>query len=252
MYIYKTTNLINGKIYVGKKESDFDPSYLGSGLLINKAILKYGIENFIVEQIDDSESVEDLNKKEKFWISELCAQDIAIGYNICEGGEGGDTFSNNPNKEEIRKKHSLANKGRIHTEEARKNMSNARLGWVPTDETRKRMSASQKGNSNKKNKTVSSEGRANIAKGKIGQKCTEETRLKMSAAHKGRIITDEHRQKISASKKGTCITDEHKLKLKEAWKNRKPMSEETKQKIANSRLGKKRGPYKKITDDENI
>jgi len=37
MYIYKTTNLINGKIYVGQTTIE-DPNYLGSGLLIMKAI----------------------------------------------------------------------------------------------------------------------------------------------------------------------------------------------------------------------
>jgi len=49
-YIYKITNLINKKIYIGKHISTtFDPDYFGSGRNINKAIEKYGIENFKIE-----------------------------------------------------------------------------------------------------------------------------------------------------------------------------------------------------------
>lgn len=48
-YIYKTTNLINNKIYIGQhkvKEEKIDNSYYGSGKLIIQAIKKYGKENF--------------------------------------------------------------------------------------------------------------------------------------------------------------------------------------------------------------
>ena len=45
MIVYKTTNLINGKIYVGKYEGNRE-NYLGSGYILKKAIKKYGRENF--------------------------------------------------------------------------------------------------------------------------------------------------------------------------------------------------------------
>jgi hypothetical protein len=45
MIIYKTTNLTNGKIYVGKDRNN-DPNYLGSGTLILRAIKKHGRKNF--------------------------------------------------------------------------------------------------------------------------------------------------------------------------------------------------------------
>ena len=45
MIIYKTINLKNGKFYIGKDLHN-DPSYLGSGILLKKAIEKYGRENF--------------------------------------------------------------------------------------------------------------------------------------------------------------------------------------------------------------
>ena len=52
-YIYKTTNLINGKIYIGKRQKqEFDKYYLGSGIYLKKAIEKYGKENFSCEIID--------------------------------------------------------------------------------------------------------------------------------------------------------------------------------------------------------
>ena len=45
-YIYLTTNLINGKKYIGKHYGEINDSYLGSGILIKKAIKKYGSNNF--------------------------------------------------------------------------------------------------------------------------------------------------------------------------------------------------------------
>lgn len=45
--MYKTTNLVNGKIYIGKHITE-DPNdrYLGSGHLFYKAVRKYGVKNF--------------------------------------------------------------------------------------------------------------------------------------------------------------------------------------------------------------
>lgn len=58
-YIYKITNLINGKSYIGKKkhkESDtpLEESYMGSGRLIKEAIAKYGKDNFKKEIIEEN------------------------------------------------------------------------------------------------------------------------------------------------------------------------------------------------------
>lgn len=89
-YIYKTTNNLNGKIYIGKKHSTiFDPTYLGSGIIVNESIAKNGKENFTVELIEWCESIDELNEREKFWISALKSQDPSIGYNIAPGGDGG-------------------------------------------------------------------------------------------------------------------------------------------------------------------
>jgi len=104
MIIYKTTNLINGKFYVGKDERN-KPDYLGSGINLNRAIKKYGIENFIKETIEVCSTKEELNEREKYWIKETKSQEI--GYNIAEGGSGGNTYT-----EETRQRISKKFKGR--------------------------------------------------------------------------------------------------------------------------------------------
>ncbi|HRW22136.1 MAG TPA: GIY-YIG nuclease family protein [Bacteroidales bacterium] len=87
MIIYKTTNLVNGKIYIGKSTKN-DPNYLGSGRILLKAIAKYGKEKFTKEIIDTAKTFEELNEKEKFWIKKMNSQNHTIGYNILSGGEG--------------------------------------------------------------------------------------------------------------------------------------------------------------------
>lgn len=93
MVIYKTINLINGKIYIGQ-DSKNDPSYFGSGLILGKSIEKYGIKNFKKEIIEVCKTKQELNIREVFWIDKFKSTDKSIGYNISKGGSGGDTFSN--------------------------------------------------------------------------------------------------------------------------------------------------------------
>lgn len=90
MQIYKTTNLINGKIYIGQNRTCV-PSYLGSGKLITEAILKYGRENFEKTILEECQTIEQINERERYWISYYNSTDRKIGYNISPGGE---TFGN--------------------------------------------------------------------------------------------------------------------------------------------------------------
>lgn len=124
MVIYKTTNLVNGKIYIGQ-DSKNNPEYLGSGTLVRLAIKKYGKENFEKEILEECDNLEILNEREIFWIKELNSIDKIIGYNIHEGGSGGDNFKNNPNLEVIRKKMSLGKKGKKLTDEHKESIANA-------------------------------------------------------------------------------------------------------------------------------
>ena len=108
MQIYKITNLINNKIYIGK-DTTSDSNYFGSGLLIKRAISKYGINNFIKEVIDETDDYLELSKKEIYWISEYDSTKRDIGYNISSGGDGGDTLSNHPELDLIKEKISKNN-----------------------------------------------------------------------------------------------------------------------------------------------
>ena len=87
--IYKTTNLVNGNIYIGKHKTD-DPNddYLGSGKLINRAIEKHGRENFKKEILYVFDTEEEMNTKE----AELVTEEFVSSngnYNLCPGGHGG-------------------------------------------------------------------------------------------------------------------------------------------------------------------
>lgn len=91
-FIYMTHNLVNGKRYIGKRKYDAAGKwvdYLGSGILLSRAIEKYGRENFRREIIDTTASSEELSEKEKFWIGYYDAAKNDDFYNIALGGNGG-------------------------------------------------------------------------------------------------------------------------------------------------------------------
>ena len=91
MIIYKTTNLINGKIYIGKDKINKD-RYFGSGTILKNAIKKYKKKNFKKEILEHCDNEDHLNEREKYWIKKLKSQDRNIGYNIDGGGHGGDVY----------------------------------------------------------------------------------------------------------------------------------------------------------------
>jgi hypothetical protein len=87
MIIYKTINLINGKFYIGK-DSNNNPNYLGSGIILKNAIKKHGKENFEKITLQKCASRKELNEREIYWIKKLNATNKKIGYNLAPGGEG--------------------------------------------------------------------------------------------------------------------------------------------------------------------
>lgn len=90
-YIYKITNLLNNKIYIGKHSTDnLEDGYMGSGVVLKKAKEKYGIDNFTKEIVAITDNKDDLNQLEKLYISMFNSTDKNVGYNIAPGGEGFD------------------------------------------------------------------------------------------------------------------------------------------------------------------
>lgn len=92
--IYQITNQINQKIYIGKHETyNVDDNYFGSGKLIQAAIRKYGIENFVKTILFELQNREEMNLLEKAVVtSEFCAREDV--YNINVGGDGGWSYIN--------------------------------------------------------------------------------------------------------------------------------------------------------------
>lgn len=88
-YIYLTTNLINGKKYIGQHNGSIKDDYLGSGVLLVKAIKKYGKENFKKEILEEC-NITELDEKEKYWITYYNAFEDENFYNLAKGGQKGD------------------------------------------------------------------------------------------------------------------------------------------------------------------
>lgn len=86
--IYEIKNNINGKSYIGQYSGESFDKYFGSGKLIKSAIKKYGLENFSKIILEECFNKTELNEKKIFWIDKL--KTIENGYNLTEGGTGGD------------------------------------------------------------------------------------------------------------------------------------------------------------------
>ena len=99
-YIYKITNLINGKEYVGQTglsieerfKEHIKASQRGVDRPLYRAFRKYGIDNFIIEELEEC-SLNELSEKETFWIQN--ENSYNNGYNATLGGEGSRLFDYN-------------------------------------------------------------------------------------------------------------------------------------------------------------
>ena len=144
-YIYKTTNLVNKNIYIGQHKGLFDPRYFGSGLLVHRALKKYGIKKFKVKLLTTCKTKLILNIKEKEFIAQYRSLFSAKNmYNIADGGNGGAIFKSEEsilkivesrrnngkpwNSEETKKKIGIGNLGKTRTEEVKKKMRLSHLG----------------------------------------------------------------------------------------------------------------------------
>uniref|UniRef100_A0AB39C730 GIY-YIG nuclease family protein n=1 Tax=Bacillus phage KoopaTroopa TaxID=3234046 RepID=A0AB39C730_9CAUD len=96
MIIYKVTNVVNGKIYIGQTVQELWARKSGhkshaltelKDNIFSRAIRKYGWDNFKWEIIDNANNKEELNKKEIHWIGHYKSHGVN-GYNETDGGEG--------------------------------------------------------------------------------------------------------------------------------------------------------------------
>lgn len=174
--IYKTTNLVNGKFYIGKHQTEniYD-NYFGSGKLIKESIKKYGKSSFRKEILFVFETEEEMNNKEK----ELITIDLVLNddcYNMTVGGEGGPHF-----------------KDKNHSKESREKISKS-----------------------SKNKVLSEQTKEKISKNNRGEKRfhSEKTKVLISKAQKERGRTKEEKEKTSLSHKKywSSLTEEEKEK----------------------------------------
>lgn len=88
-FIYKTTNLINGRYYIGMHSTNnLKDGYLGSGKKLRRSINKYGVENFKCEILEFLTDRDSLAKREKEIVNEELLKDPNC-MNLKLGGEGG-------------------------------------------------------------------------------------------------------------------------------------------------------------------
>ena len=165
--IYQITNLIDGKIYIGKHQTnDLDDGYMGSGRLLKRAQEKHGLENFKKEILFQLDSEQAMNAKEAELVTEeFCLREDT--YNLCPGGKGGWGYINQ--NTDFAERNKILNANRNYSAESfRTKLSVQRIG-------RKYPKISE-----------ANKGRA-ATLGMTGKVHSEEVRSKMSSVHKERI-----------------------------------------------------------------
>ena len=172
-YLYKITNLLNNKYYIGMHQTkDLNDGYMGSGKIIKSAIKKYGIENFKKEILEFFINDEEMKKGEKKIIDTKILDD-PLCYNLRLGGRGGFDYINKnglAHNNEINLKRSKKIK-LWHLENDRKGKNSTFYGKKHTEETKKKQSTLKK--EYFKNGGVHPQGM-------MGKKHTEETKKKQS------------------------------------------------------------------------
>lgn len=202
--VYKHTNKINGKIYIGITSQKPNKRWQnGYGYKDNqhfyRAIQKYGWDNFEHEILYEDLEEEIALSKERELIELYHSNDPNLGYNKDNGGA----------------------MGRM-TPEAIEKVRQWHLGRKLSEETKKKISEKRKGkyvgeNSGMYGKHHTEETKRKLsesAKARTGWKHSEETKKKIGAKHKGKIVSQETREKLSKARTGKRYTEEQKLKLR--------------------------------------
>lgn len=188
-YIYEITNRINGKRYRGQhKTTNLNDNYMGSGIAINAAYDKYGIDNFDKDIIMFCNDADDLNYWERLLVDEYwIARDDT--YNLTLGGNGRSGFTTS---DETKAKISQTRRDRIEAGEITFESRNH------SEETKKKLSVAAKDRlKDKTNHPM------------YGKKHSDDSRHLMSINHRGGM------------KKGAKFTDDHRKNIKSSAQNRK-------------------------------
>lgn len=220
-YIYKHTNKINGKSYIGQTKNikmRWRPEGYKYCRKFYHAILKYGWDNFTHEILRECDET-DVDFWEIYYIGFY--DTINNGYNLEGGGCANKTVS-----AETRALISKAGMGRPSCLKGKPAWNK---GLKTPEEVRKKLSESHKG----KRQPLSEETKRKIGQAQIGKKVSEETRKKLSISHMGK----------PSARKGKKLTDEQKKFLskslmgKSPWNKGKNMSDETKSKLSKAKKG---------------
>jgi group I intron endonuclease len=145
-YIYKITNKINGKLYIGKTNNPYQRMHVhltvaklgaendfylinGQYSLLQRAITKHGADNFDFNIVEENEYEEVIFEREKYWIAfyktNVCRYGPDYGYNLTDGGEGSSGRKHSENaKQKMREKAT----GRLHSPETKELLSQQRAG----------------------------------------------------------------------------------------------------------------------------
>lgn len=143
--VYKITNKINNKIYIGQTRCKLSKRWSQHKNLtspgcpmLKQAFLKYGIDSFEISIICRADNRIDLNNREKLCIR-LYKSIAPKGYNLAAGGESRTTHP------DTRRKMSLALTGKKRSPESIKRMSECKKGIKLTEHTKQKMSMAKRG-----------------------------------------------------------------------------------------------------------
>lgn len=226
MFIYKITNLVNGKIYIGQTVTSLQERWRhhlhasrGNNTLICKAIRKYGRDSFQMELIVQACSQEELDYLEAYFIVIWDAQNPNVGYNRTDGGIG---FTGHHSLA-TRAKMSATHKGRPGptrgmklSEEHKQKISIGNTGKKRSAEVRQKYSSSKLG---AKNPAF-----GNSELGRYANSCRKNTHCSDAAREKISLANSGSNNRMFGAtpwNKGKAHSLETRAKLKVAWLIRK-------------------------------
>ncbi len=205
MIIYKATNLINGKIYIGqsqhtletRKSEHLSDAKNSCKQYFTRALCKHGADGFTWEVIQICKDIDELNQQEVYYIAYYNAMNKDVGYNLTEGGGGTVGFKHS---EDTIQKISKALSGK----------NNPNYGKRRSEETLQKMRDSHPRLRGKDHpnygKKPSDETKEKIRQGNLGKKRSDKTKKKISIAKTGKnnpnygeITSEETKQKIRNS-----------------------------------------------------